>query len=266
MADKNRPLPVDAINQPIEPGALTPLQVAAVILKTHHMHWQNTPHFTLAAVKARHPGVPAGELASQQSFDFIQCSVAVALCESHGKVNAKGGPNSDGTFDWGLWQINDVHKKSFPGSWNDRFNPKTNTEMASDIFNDAKGFGPWSCWEAGYGPFQNYMGVAGECAGYVRLKGEVALGQAYAEAMGKLVPGGALIGAGAPAIDALKENPIGAVLSFAKDAGLVVGVFVVALILLALGLWAAIRETKAGTIIKNGNPLGRAISVAKSVK
>lgn len=262
MADKNA-RPVDAINQPLAPGALSPLQVTAVLLKTHHMHWQGTPHFTLNAVRQRHPGAPADELPSYQTRDFITCAVAIILAESGGNPKAKGGPNSNGTFDWGLWQINDVHKKSFPGSWGDRLNPKTNTEMASDIFNDAKGFGPWSSWEAGYGPYRNYMDVAGECAGYVALKGEVALGQAYAEAMGKLVPGGALANTAGLAAEKVAKDPIGAVLTFAKEAGLVLGVFVLGAVLLILGLWAAIRETKAGSIVKNVNPISRVVKAVK---
>jgi hypothetical protein len=36
-------------------------------------------------------------------------AIAIALAESGGNPEAVGGPNSNGTRDWGLWQINDIH-------------------------------------------------------------------------------------------------------------------------------------------------------------
>ena len=39
-------------------------------------------------------------------------AIAVALAESSGNPQAVGGPNSNGTRDWGLWQINDIHNPS----------------------------------------------------------------------------------------------------------------------------------------------------------
>lgn len=38
-----------------------------------------------------------------------EIAIAIALAESGGNPEAVGGPNSNGTRDWGLWQINDVH-------------------------------------------------------------------------------------------------------------------------------------------------------------
>jgi hypothetical protein len=36
-------------------------------------------------------------------------AVAIALAESGGNTEAVGGPNSNGTYDYGLWQINSIH-------------------------------------------------------------------------------------------------------------------------------------------------------------
>lgn len=36
---------------------------------------------------------------------------AIAMAESGGQVGAVGGPNSDGTYDYGLWQINSSHSQ-----------------------------------------------------------------------------------------------------------------------------------------------------------
>src|SRR3954463_10024777 len=40
-------------------------------------------------------------------------AVAICLAESGGKIDAGGDrANSNGTHDWGLWQINDIHNPS----------------------------------------------------------------------------------------------------------------------------------------------------------
>lgn len=38
--------------------------------------------------------------------DRAKMAAAVAIAESGGRSDAKGGPNRDGSYDWGAWQIN----------------------------------------------------------------------------------------------------------------------------------------------------------------
>jgi len=47
--------------------------------------------------------------ANQAGFpaNAIATATAIALSESSGRINAVGGPNKDGSYDYGLWQINE---------------------------------------------------------------------------------------------------------------------------------------------------------------
>lgn len=53
-------------------------------------------------------------------------ALAVAYAESGWQYSAKGGPNNNGTYDWGLFQINDVHKPTA----NEKTNPLANAKAA----------------------------------------------------------------------------------------------------------------------------------------
>lgn len=84
-------------------------------------------------------GIPSAQLAT---------AAAIALAESGGETFVKGGPNSDGTFDYGLWQINDIHK-------NDSFVPNGNMQSMFDPGNNAKamfvlsgGGTNWKAWSS----------------------------------------------------------------------------------------------------------------------
>ena len=44
--------------------------------------------------------------------DDLNIATAIAGAESGYDTEAKGGPNRNGTYDWGLMQINDLHKPS----------------------------------------------------------------------------------------------------------------------------------------------------------
>lgn len=91
------------------------------------------------ATLMRNAGFPAAE---------IPTGVAVALAESGGNSDAVGPVNSNGTRDWGLFQINDVHKNR-PGFAN-RMDPQTNTNLAFAIWKDAGGkWTPWSTFNSG---------------------------------------------------------------------------------------------------------------------
>lgn len=73
-------------------------------------------------------------------------AIAIAKAESGWKWDAKGGPNSNGTYDWGLFQINDVHKPSA----NVKTNPVANAKEAHRIFVAAgNSFKPWATYNSG---------------------------------------------------------------------------------------------------------------------
>lgn len=68
---------------------------------------------------------------------------AVALAESSGRATAIGGPNTDGTKDYGLFQIN--HSTEPGWDWQ---NPLVSAQMAKKIY-DAHGWGRWATWTNG---------------------------------------------------------------------------------------------------------------------
>jgi hypothetical protein len=78
--------------------------------------------------------------------DQIVTATAIALAESGGKTDAKGGPNSNGTYDWGLFQINDVHKPTDA----EKTDPLANARRAYAIWVQAgHSFKPWSTYNSG---------------------------------------------------------------------------------------------------------------------
>lgn len=71
-------------------------------------------------------------------------AVAVAYAESSFNATAVNRSNSNGSVDYGLWQINSVH--GYPeitsGAWRD---PKTNAQMAKRVW-DKQGWAAWSVY------------------------------------------------------------------------------------------------------------------------
>lgn len=88
-------------------------------------------------------------------------AIAIALAESGGRVDAKGGPNSNGTYDWGLWQINEIHKPS-------QFAKEAiwpNWQMAYSISGNGTNWRPWSTFKNGkYLPFMGAAATAWQTA------------------------------------------------------------------------------------------------------
>lgn len=88
-------------------------------------------------------------VASQAGFVGKDLTKAVAIClaESSGRTNATHR-NTNGSTDYGLWQINSVHSDLLKGAdWSD---PATNARMAYRVYADAgKSFTPWSTYNSG---------------------------------------------------------------------------------------------------------------------
>lgn len=86
-------------------------------------------------------------------------ALAVALAESGGKPGAVGH-NTNGSSDWGLWQINDkAHPEMFSEGDTRWADPVSNRDMAFKVWQQAGGkWTPWSTYTNGR--YQMYMNRA----------------------------------------------------------------------------------------------------------
>jgi hypothetical protein len=78
------------------------------------------------------------------------CRIALAIQRAE---NAKGSCetyhyNSDGTLDWGYFQINTVHLKRAGVNLRDLLDCKTNIDFAYRLYQE-RGFAPWSTFNDG---------------------------------------------------------------------------------------------------------------------
>lgn len=93
--------------------------------------------------------------------DQIATATAVALAESGGDTNATN-KNSNGSVDYGLWQINTVHGSLL--NQGDKFNPLDNAKMALRVYAGAGNkWTPWTVYNTG--SYRAQMSVASLAAG-----------------------------------------------------------------------------------------------------
>lgn len=92
--------------------------------------------------------VPSGdaESAIAQWFpDLYQSAVNVATCES----GMDPGAVSRGGGNWGLFQINTVHRSDFENytgqPWSEVLNANYNAQYARKLYDGNGGWGPWTC-------------------------------------------------------------------------------------------------------------------------
>jgi len=78
-------------------------------------------------------------------------AAAVALAESGGHAREVAGPNGDGSFDVGLWQINNkAHPTKFPnGSYNNMKDANKNAKAAIEISSNGSNWQPWAAYNNG---------------------------------------------------------------------------------------------------------------------
>jgi len=89
----------------------------------------------------------------------IATATAVALAESGGDPAATNH-NTNGSYDYGLWQINTVHGPLL--NQGDKFNPLDNAKMALTVFKGAGNkWTPWSVYKSGTYRAQLLKGTAG---------------------------------------------------------------------------------------------------------
>lgn len=91
--------------------------------------------------------------------DKAAMAVSVALAESGGDATETNS-NTNGTTDYGLWQINSIHKADLAaGDWRD---PIANARMAAAVFKRSNNtFTPWYAWRDGkHLPFMGRATIA----------------------------------------------------------------------------------------------------------
>jgi len=80
--------------------------------------------------------------------DQIATATAVALAESGGETTATNKANTNGSIDYGLWQINTVHGALL--NQGDKFNPLDNAKMALTVYARAGNkWTPWTVYKSG---------------------------------------------------------------------------------------------------------------------
>lgn len=119
--------------------------------------------------------------------------VAISGQETSGNAWVIGGPNYNGTFDYGSWQINTVHQIKHPewfetttAGWN-WANHADNARMAFAVYTEAgRSFKPWVSFTTGRikdrtGPYARKPGVSWldwATQGVADLKADLAGGRA----------------------------------------------------------------------------------------
>ena len=80
------------------------------------------------------------------SYDWpCQDAKKIAFCESSNRVNIVSKPNSNGTRDHGLFQINDgAWKQAFYNRWDQVLELEMNVKLANEIWK-LYGWSPWVC-------------------------------------------------------------------------------------------------------------------------
>lgn len=244
-------------------------QIAALIVEA------GSPMYTAAGVRILKPitgasesggsftvGEPSAE-AKRKAIRFLDVAIAVCLAESGGNTGA-ANPNSNAR---GLWQImTSVHGEKIAqetrrwegelGKRVDILNPYVNTAVAARIFAEAGGWSPWQAYNTG--AYKRYLGK-GKAAYEAlnspanlkrmleRINNEREYGLALGQAAAGAVPFGAL------ANNDLITSPdalLGKALAFVKESGVVIGLWILAIIMVLLGLWLLISQTQTGKTIK----------------
>ncbi len=96
---------------------------------------------------------------------YQQIMTAIAMAESGGRDAARGGPNRNGTYDFGRWQINSSHGYSAASMRNGL----RNAQAARAILG-SQGLGAWSTYNSG--AYKAFMARAGKALGQVAGKGK----------------------------------------------------------------------------------------------
>jgi hypothetical protein len=111
------------------------------------------------------------------SAKLANIMAAIALAESGGRIDAKGGPNSDGSYDYGLWQINSSHRAYNPSRL--LSDPAYNAQAAVQV-ERSQGLTAWTTYKTG--AYRAYLqgakghAIEGRGTGVVRPGGDASDG------------------------------------------------------------------------------------------
>lgn len=94
----------------------------------------------------------AAILAAGWNQDQAATAFAIAKAESGLNPTAKGGPNNNGSYDWGLFQINDIHSPTAE----EKTQAVPNAKRAYRIYQEAGSFRPWATFNSG--AYKKFMG------------------------------------------------------------------------------------------------------------
>jgi hypothetical protein len=107
---------------------------------------------------------------------------AIAIAESAGNASAVSRPNTNGTTDFGAWQINSSHAAVLNSG--DRFSLADNARMARQVY-VAQGFKAWSTYNNG--AYKQHLSGNGSNNGNGGILGTV--GTVVGQAMGAVTAG-----------------------------------------------------------------------------
>lgn len=210
-----------------------------------------------------------------KAVKFLDTAIAIALAESGGDPSVVSPTN-----DYGLWQINKAAHPDLFAS-HDWTNPVDNTEMARQVWaNAGNSFRPWVTYtlpKTNPRSYLNFTGHGQTVWNDIQSKVKTPnsgfnLGAALAGTGLSLIPGGAALNAipgldsllGAPAnaaasvvgsassgIGGIVANALHDVFKFLVNGFMTIGAALLAIVLLALGIWFIIGSTKAGKSIES---------------
>ena len=176
--------------------------------------------------------------------ETIAVGIGIAMAESGGDPTVRGGPNRNGTYDYGLFQINSIHNPTAQ-NWAD---PVVNASMALKVYREAGNkWTPWSTYKAG--THHKFMTEANRTAGNMKLSGE------SGEAGENAAPADlGLIGGAIGTAETVKEVAQLAQALISPSFWRTVLVIFIALVLIVAGIVVVLRR-----------PIGDAVSVGTKV-
>ena len=90
------------------------------------------------------------KLISQTTSEFmpegssvVHDAINVLWCEHRFNIGGKSSPNTNGTIDWGAFQINDLWVKVFGTKFQTDY--KENIRVAHEIWKRSHSFNSWAC-------------------------------------------------------------------------------------------------------------------------
>jgi hypothetical protein len=100
-------------------------------------------------------GIARYALGAGATGDALATAVAIALAESGGQVEIVSKRNKDGTYDRGLWQINDIHTQYDRALLTS--DPAYNAKAAAEVSSGWTNFKPWTAYNTG--AYKSHLGT-----------------------------------------------------------------------------------------------------------